>query len=54
MKIDNSRPIRSLNDIFNDPAADELLIKPKKKQVTYDPEVEKFKEIENWVCISRR
>ena len=49
MKIDNSRPIRSLNDIFNDPAADELLIKPKKKQVTYDPEVEKFKEIENWV-----
>lgn len=49
MKIDNSCPIRSLNDIFNDPAADELLIKPKKKQVTYDPEVEKFKEIENWV-----
>ena len=49
MKIDNSRPIRSLNDIFNDPAADELLIKPKKKQVTYDTEVEKFKEIENWV-----
>lgn len=49
MKIDNSRPIRSLNDIFNDPAADELLIKPKKKQVTYDPEIEKFKEIENWV-----
>ena len=49
MKIDNSRPIRSLNDIFNDPAADELLIKPKKKQVTYDPEVEKFNEIENWV-----
>ena len=49
MKIDNSRPIRSLNDIFNDPAADELLIKPKKKQVTYDLEVEKFKEIENWV-----
>lgn len=49
MKIDNSRPIRSLNDIFNDPAADKLLIKPKKKQVTYDPEVEKFKEIENWV-----
>ena len=49
MKIDNSRPIRSLNDIFNDPAADELLIKPKKKQVTYDPEVEKFKEIESWI-----
>ena len=49
MKIDNSRPIRSLNDIFSDPAADELMIKPKKKQVTYDPEVEKFKEIENWV-----
>lgn len=49
MKIDNSRPIRSLDDIFNDPAANELLAKPKKKQVTYDPEVEKFKEIENWV-----
>lgn len=49
MKIDNSRPIRSLDDIFNDPAANELLAKPKKKQVTYDPEVEKFKEIENWI-----
>lgn len=49
MKIDNSRPIRSLDDIFNDPAADELLEKPKKVQVTYDPEVERFKEIENWV-----
>lgn len=33
MKIDNSRPIRSLNDIFNDPAADELLIKPKKNRL---------------------
>lgn len=49
MKIDNSRPIRSLDDIFNDPAADELLAKPNKKQITYDPEVEKFKEIETWV-----
>lgn len=49
MKIDNSRPIRSLDDIFNDPAADELLAKPNKKQITYDPEVEKFKEIEAWV-----
>ena len=49
MKIDNARPIRSLDDIFNDPAANELLAKPKKKRVTYDPEVEKFKEIENWV-----
>ena len=49
MKIDNSRPIRSLNDIFNDPAANELLAKPRKKQVTYDPEVEKFKEIESWI-----
>lgn len=49
MKIDNSRSIRSLDDIFNDPAADELLAKPEKKQITYDPEVEKFKEIENWV-----
>ena len=49
MKIDNSRPIRSLDDIFNDPEADELLAKPNKKQITYDPEVEKFKEIEAWV-----
>lgn len=49
MKIDSSRPIHSLDDIFNDPAADELLAKPKKKQVSYDPKVEKFKEIENWV-----
>ena len=29
MKIDNSRKIRSLDDIFNDPAADELLDQPK-------------------------
>ena len=49
MKIDNSRKIRSLDDIFNDPAADELLDQPKKVPVTYDPEIEKFKEIENWV-----
>lgn len=49
MKIDNSRPIRSLDDIFNDPAADVLLTEPKKVQPTYDPEVEKFKEIENWI-----
>lgn len=49
MKIDNSRKIRSLDDIFNDPAADELLDQPKKVQVTYDSEIEKFKEIENWV-----
>lgn len=49
MKIDNSRPIRSFDDIFNDPAADELLAKPKKKHSTYDPEVEKFKEIITWI-----
>lgn len=49
MRIDNSRPIRSLDDIFSDPAANELLARPKKKQVTYDPKIEKFKEIENWV-----
>lgn len=49
MKIDSSRPIRSLEDIFNDPAADELLAKPKKKPETYDPEVEKFKEIIAWI-----
>lgn len=49
MKIDNSRQIRSLDDIFNDPAADELLTKPRKTQPSYDPEVEKFKEIETWV-----
>lgn len=49
MKIDNSRKIRSLDDIFNDPAATELLAKPKKVQSTYDPEVEKFKEIESWI-----
>lgn len=49
MKIDNSRPLRSLEDIFNDPAAEELLAKPKKKQVTYDPEVENFKEIITWM-----
>ncbi|WP_278960679.1 GIY-YIG nuclease family protein [Lactobacillus apis] len=49
MKIDSSRPIRSLEDIFNDPVADELLAKPKKKQVTYDPKVEKFEEIIAWI-----
>lgn len=49
MKIDNSIAIRSLEDIFNDPAADELLAKPKKKQISTNPEVERFKEIQAWV-----
>lgn len=50
MKIDNSILIRSIDDVFNDPSADELLVNSNKKtQTSYNPEVEGFKEIEKWV-----
>lgn len=46
----NNQTIHSLKDVFNDPEADELLVaKPKKKTVFTDPDVENFKEIQEWV-----
>lgn len=48
--MDKNRPIHSLDDIFNDPDAQELLVrKPVKSKTTYDPDVEHFKEITAWV-----
>ena len=48
--MDKDRPIHSLEDIFNDPDAQELLVKkPVKSKSTYDPDVEYFKEITEWV-----
>lgn len=46
----NNQTIHSLEDVFNDPEADELLVvKPKKKAVSTDPDVENFKEIQEWI-----
>lgn len=43
-------PIHSLDDIFNDPDAQQLLIKKSTKpKVTYDPDIEYFKEITEWI-----
>lgn len=42
--------IHSLEDVFNDPAADNLLVaRPKKKVTSMDPDVEHFKEIQEWI-----
>ncbi|APP02336.1 GIY-YIG nuclease family protein [Lactobacillus delbrueckii] len=43
------KPIRSLDDIFSDPDAATLLAPDKKPAISYDPEVEGFKEITDWV-----
>jgi hypothetical protein len=46
----NNQTIHSLEDVFNDPEANELIApKPKKKVVSTDPDVENFKEIQEWV-----
>lgn len=46
----NNQTIHSLEDVFNDPEASELLApKPKKKVVSTDSDVENFKEIQEWV-----
>lgn len=46
----SNHTIRSLEDVFNDPEADELLEqKPKEKPVASDPDIENFKEIQEWV-----
>lgn len=48
--MDNQSLIRSLDDIFNDPDATSLLAsKPKHTPVSYDPTVEGFQEITDWV-----
>lgn len=46
----NNQTIHSLEDVFNDPAANELLApKSKPKTVNSNPEVEHFKEIQEWI-----
>ena len=46
----NNQTIHSLEDVFNDPEVDKLLVaKPKKKPVLTNPDVENFKEIQEWV-----
>lgn len=46
----NNNPIRSLEDVFNDPEfADLLAAHTKKKHVSTDPDVENFKEIQEWI-----
>ena len=48
--MDNQSLIRSLDDIFNDPDATSLLAsKLKHTPVSYDPTVEGFQEINDWV-----
>ncbi|MDF7639281.1 GIY-YIG nuclease family protein [Lactobacillus sp. ESL0791] len=43
--------LRSLDDIFNDSDFDKLVLsKPKKEEVTYDPKIEDFIELEDWVA----
>lgn len=45
-----SSQIRSLDDIFNDPLATQLLVaQPKKQTAAVDPDVANFKEIQVWV-----
>lgn len=48
--MDDKRPIHSLDDIFNDPDSVTLLA-PKKQRVTssFDPDIEKFKEVQKWI-----
>lgn len=46
----NKNIIRSLEDIFNDPKADELLVvEPKKNIIPINQDVENFKEIQEWI-----
>uniref|UniRef100_UPI00403F2DF4 hypothetical protein n=1 Tax=Lentilactobacillus hilgardii TaxID=1588 RepID=UPI00403F2DF4 len=46
----NNHTIHSLEDVFNDPKANELLVpKSKPKTVNSNPDVEHFKEIQEWV-----
>lgn len=46
----NDQTIHSLEDVFNDPAANDLLApKPKPKTANTDPDIEHFKEIQEWI-----
>lgn len=46
----NNQTIHSLEDVFNDPEANELLApKPKPKTANSNPDVEHFKEIQEWI-----
>lgn len=46
----NNRKIRTLDDVFSDPDAKNLLVVQHAKKITsYDPDIEHFKEIQQWV-----
>lgn len=46
----NNKPIRTLEDVFNSPDANVLLsTAPKKKAVLVNPDIELFKEIQEWI-----
>lgn len=48
--MDDKRPIHSLDDIFNDPDSATLLVTKKRSTISsFDPEVEKFKEVQEWI-----
>lgn len=48
--MDNSRPIHSIDDIFNDPDVNNVLPEKKKKTISsFDPEIEKFNEVISWI-----
>ncbi|MGG7011483.1 UNVERIFIED_CONTAM: GIY-YIG nuclease family protein [Limosilactobacillus fermentum] len=50
MRKMNNQTIHSLDDVFNDPEANELLApKSKPKTVNSNPDVEHFKEIQEWI-----
>lgn len=46
----NNKPVRTLEDVFNSPDANVLLsTAPKKKNVSVNPDIELFKEIQEWI-----
>ncbi|MCC4347856.1 GIY-YIG nuclease family protein [Limosilactobacillus reuteri] len=46
----NNKPVRTLKDVFNSPDANVLLsTAPKKKAVSVNPDIELFKEIQEWI-----
>lgn len=48
--MDDKRPIHSLDDIFNDPDSATLLVTKKRPTVnSFNPDVEKFKEVQEWI-----
>lgn len=48
--MDDKRSIHSLDDIFNDPDSATLLVTKKQPMVnSFDPDIERLKEVQKWV-----